>query len=391
MNLAANILLVDDVNRLWTIEPPKLFRAELDRALLWAFDRGASDIVLMTDEPVMIRLDGEWQRVSSRRLSGPEILELLSDIYAPNAAALLSGGEPLDFSHRVIRSREAEVRFRVNATAGQTAFSGMAGIGVVFRSIPSVPPTVKELELEAAIIQAHEDVSRSQGLFLVIGATGTGKTTLIASLMRHSIETPPGRMLLTYEAPIEFNLSAVPNKCGVVIQTEIPRHQATFRQGVANALRRAPDIILIGEARDPETIDGVVVAAQTGHAVYTTLHANSVAAALPRLIGEFPPAQQRSILARVLDVLRFAVTQRLVPKVAGGRIALREFLVFDADIRRQLANADPDRLQPIVHELVRRRGQSLLADARQKHAQGLISEDTLALISAEWNSVEVSA
>ena len=389
--MTASLSLVEvSTDTLWTVEPPKLLRAELDRALLWAFDLGASDIVLMTDEPVSMRLHGDYRRVASRRLTAPEILELLAEIYAANAAALLSGGDALDFGHRVIRSRDAEVRFRVNATSGQTQFSGMAGVGVVFRCIPSIPPTVSELGLEPEIVKAHEEIALTQGLMLVIGATGTGKTTLLASLLRHSIETPPGRMILTYEWPIEFNLSAIPNKCGFVIQTEVPRHQASFRLGVSNALRRAPDIILIGEARDPETIDGVVAAAQTGHAVYTTLHANSVAAALPRLIGEFPPAQQRSVLARVLDVMRFAVTQRLVPKVGGGRIALREFLAFDADTRRRLSNADPDRLQPIVHQLVRDHGQSLLEDAGRKRTDGLISAETLGLIAAEWNYLEAS-
>lgn len=377
-----------DLPALWPVEPAKLLRSDLEHALVWAYDRDASDIVLMTDEPLMIRRHGEYQRVAHRRLTTPEILELLGDIYAPNAAAMLAGGDAIDFSFRVVRSRDAESRFRVNATSGQTAFAGMSGVGVVFRAILSEPPTVESLGLEAAIVAAHDEISRTQGLCLVIGATGTGKTTLMASLMRHSIETPPGRMVLTYEAPIEFNLSAIPKKCGVVIQTEVPRHQPSFRQGVANALRRAPDIILIGEARDPETIDGVVAAAQTGHAVYTTLHANSVAGGLPRLIGEFPPNQQRSVLARVLDVLRFAVTQRLVPRVGGGRVALREFVAFDADARRALAMVDPDNLQPAVHALVSRRGQTLLQDARRKHATGTISDDTLLLIEAEWKSME---
>lgn len=382
MDMAAN-----DTAMIWSQDPPKVMEEDLREALLWAFDRDASDITLMTDEPMLMRLHGEWRRVSTRRLTTPEILELLSATYAPNAPSLLAGGDALDYSYRIVRSRTEEVRFRCNATSGQTAFAGHAGLGVVFRAISSVPPSVEDLEIEPDLLAVHRDIARSQGLCLVVGATGTGKSTLLASLMRDVLTTPPSRMIITYEAPIEFNLSATPDKCGVVIQTEVPRHQPSFGQGVSNALRRAPDIIMVGEARDKETIAGAVAAGMTGHAVYTTLHASSVAAALPRLIAEFPPNEHRSILSRVLDVARLIVTQRLVPAANGhGRVALREFLALDNEARMELAHCDLDRIQPTLHRLVAERGQSILMDARAKHQRGAIGEETLRLIEAEWAS-----
>lgn len=371
-------------DRIWNQDPPKLTREHLDEILLWAVDHDASDTVLMTDEPILARIHGEYRRVSSRRLTAPELNEVLGDIYAPNAASILAGGEAIDFAYRIQRTRDVELRFRANATSGQTQYSGHA-VGLVLRSIASVPPSLESQRVEDAIITVHRQVAQSQGLVLCVGATGTGKTTLIASLLHDVLVTPPGRMVLTYESPIEYNLSAIPGRVGAVIQAEIPRHQPSFREGVSNALRRAPNVILIGEGRDAATLDGVVTAAQTGHAVYSTVHAHSVAATLPRIIGEFAPAQQRSITARLLDVLRLVITQRLVPRVGGGRVALREYLEFDPQVRRALIGHDLDRLQPEVHTWVERKGQSLLMDARRKHSEGVISDDTYALIAAEWS------
>lgn len=377
-------LTVPEPTRIWHSDPPKLTREHVDEALLWAVDHNASDTVLMTDEPILMRIDGEYRRVTSRRLTAPELHEVLGDIYAPNAPSILAGGDAIDFAYRIQRSRDVELRFRVNATSGQTQYSGHA-VGMVLRSIASVPPSLASQNVEDKIVRVHRQVAQSQGLVLCVGATGTGKTTLIAALLHDVLVTPPGRMVLTYESPIEYNLAAIPTRVGAVIQTEIPRHQPSFREGVANALRRAPNVILIGEGRDAATLDGVVTAAQTGHAVYSTVHAHSVAATLPRIIGEFAPAQQRSITARLLDVLRLVVTQRLVPRVGGGRIALREYLEFDPDVRRSLIAADLERLQPEVHAWVERRGQSLLADAERKRADGLITHETYELIAAEWS------
>jgi defect in organelle trafficking protein DotB len=365
----------------WDFEPAKLLRADFDHLLLWAADLGVSDVLLMTDEPIIVRLDGEFRRVGRRRLNTPEIEDLLNDVWAANAASLLKGGNEIDFAHEVRRSRMHSIRFRANATSGHTPGSA-AGIEVTLRSIPEMPPTVDELGVEPEILAAHRQLAASQGLCLVVGATGTGKTTLLAALMRDVIETLP-RKVLTYEAPIEFTLGAIPERVGIVVQTEIPRHIASYAKGVANALRRAPNIIMVGEARDRETITGAIQAGLTGHAVYTTIHASSVAAALPRAIGEFPADERRSVLVRTLDVLRLVITQWLVPKVGGGRVALREYLVFDQGMRLELATGDLDRLQPVIHRMVEERGRSLLADAREKFEQGLISHATLEMVAAE--------
>lgn len=366
------------------IEPSRLIQSDLDTILLWATDAGASDIVLVSDEPPVVRLDGEFTRISKRGLSTPELAELVNDIRgAANASAQLIGGEALDFSYQIQRTRDSRLRYRVNATSGQTQFTS-TGISIVFRAIPEAPPSISDLGLEDDLVAIHRDVALSQGLFLVVGATGTGKTTLIASLMADVLQTHPGRHVLTYEAPVEFDLSAVEDRVGIVVQSEIPRHIRTFAEGVSNALRRAPNVILVGESRDPETVRATVMASMTGHAVYTTVHAGSVAAAIPRIVSEFAEVDQPAIHAQILGEIRGVVTQRLLPKAGGGRVAVREYLRFTQDIRMRLATIPRVDFQPEVHRLVAERGQSLLEDARRKRAEGLIDAATLQVIEAEW-------
>jgi defect-in-organelle-trafficking protein DotB len=356
-------------------------RTDLDALLKWAYAREASDVFLMSDEPVIVREQGSFRRVSQRRLTVPEIADLLNSINAANSSARVGGGDPVDFAYEVKKNRLETLRFRACASGGMTPLNA-DGIEIVFRTIQSIPPTLAEIDVEPALISAHQDLAQSQGMALVIGATGTGKTTLLAAMMRDVIEHMD-RRVVTFESPIEFALTAIPNRRGVVIQSDVPRHARSFAAAVSNVLRRAPNIILIGEMRDRETMAGAVQAALTGHAVYSTVHANSVAAALPRIVGEFPFDERRGILARLLDVLRLMVTQRLVPGVDGRRVALREYLVLTQAMRKTLAHADLERLQPLLHEFVEQEGQSLLSDARRKADR--LAPGVIELIEAEWS------
>ncbi|XAI97266.1 hypothetical protein [Dolichospermum phage Dfl-JY45] len=361
-------------------DPPRLGVAELAALLEWAVNQKVSDIKLQSDERPAARFAGSWRRIANRRLVRQELEELLSVMYAANAPALLSGGSPIDFAYQIGSARTRRLRFRVNATAGATSDT-VNGIDVVLRVIPEHTPTLDDVRLEQAIVDAHRDVALSQGLVLVIGATGTGKSTTLAAMV-DDIATNYPLNIITYESPIEFNLGVKPGSKGLVTQTEVPRHVQTFSEGVSNALRRAPNVILVGEARDRPTIGATVTAALTGHAVYTTLHAHSVAAALPRMVAEYPRDEMRGIQARLVDVIRLMMTQRLVRAKSGGRVALREWLVVDQDMRHVLAKTDPDALQPLVHRWVRERHQSLLC-AAERHYDELAAGE-FELIEAEW-------
>ena len=200
--------------------------------------------------------------------------------------------------------------------------------------------------------------------FILTSATGSGKSTLLAAIIRNITEdVDSNRKVLTYEAPIEFVFDNVEKVSSVVSQSEIPRHLPSFAAGVRNALRRKPRLILVGEARDPETISAVMEAAMTGHPVYTTLHSNSVAETIRRLVVSFPPEERQGRTIDIIETVRLVISQRLVPTVDGKRVALREYLVFNEEIRDILLETDILNITNTVRKLVREQGRTMAADA----------------------------
>jgi len=220
------------------------------------------------------------------------------------------------------------------------------------------------------------------GLVLIVGGTGTGKSTLLASMMDEMLRRRPCH-LLTYESPIEFVLRS---QSGLVAQTEIPRDLASYADAVPNALRRAPDTIMVSETRDGETMRALSQFAQTGHGVYTTLHTDSVAGALPRAIEMFGPAERALIFAKLVDVLRGIVHQRLVPRVGGGRVAIREYLAFGPALREALlASSDKGAGEwyRLINDAARGAEQDLLAAAGRKLEAGLIEQGVYDMLAVE--------
>ncbi len=364
-------------------EPPILHRRDLDHLLTWAYACEIGDITLTSDEPPAALIDGQYERLGQRTLSRQELDGLLMDTFGANGPSVITAGHALDFAYEIHLSRKTRIRFRVNAVTGRTQYT-TAGCAISLRTIRDMPQTVEELGVESVIVEASRNVSLSQGVVLTVGATGTGKSTLQAALLRDTLARRPALKVVTVEAPIEFVLSTAPEKVGIVVQYEVPTHTPSFAEGIRNAMRQKPNVILLGEARDTETFNELLTAGVTGHAVYSTTHAPSIAGAFKRVVGMYPPSEQRGLIATFLDVMRLCITQRLVPRVGGGRVALREYLVFDQATRVRLAQVDPDRLALAVHTEVADKGQTLLMDAQRKHDEGLISTETLAIIEAEW-------
>lgn len=357
---------------------PHFDRTSLDALLCWAVEQEASDLAIKTGSAPSVRLHGHWQRVGRRILNPEEITGLLTSIHQAAAMATLQGGVPLDFRYVVKPERGVRYGFRVSATATAVQAADI-GVEIVLRTIPSQPPTADDLALEQAIRDAS---SPKYGCVLVIGPTGSGKSTTLAAIIRGRLETA-AEHIITYEAPIEFDFEAIPNPVGIVSQSEVPTHLPDFSSAVANALRRAPDVILIGEARDKATIAGCVRAAITGHAVYSTTHANSVPMTIPRMADEFPSEERWPMAIKIIDAMRMIIHQRLVRRPDGKRTALREYLVFGEDERRLLIDAGESRFTRVCADLVHERGQSLVQDAAAKHAEGLIADSEYSVLKAE--------
>jgi defect-in-organelle-trafficking protein DotB len=221
-----------------------------------------------------------------------------------------------------------------------------------------------------------------QGVVYITGATGSGKSTLLAAIIRDIAEDPDSnRKILTYEAPIEFVYDTVEKTSSVVSQSEIPRHLPNFASGVRNALRRKPRLILVGEARDAETIGAVMEAAMTGHPVYTTLHSNGVAETMRRLVMTFPSEERQGRTIDIIETIRVVISQRLVPTIDGKRVALREYLIFNEKVRDALLEVESVNITAAVRAMVRSQGQTMAADAKKKFDDGLITERTYRVIA----------
>lgn len=355
----------------------------LDKLLQWMADEGGSDLLIKSSELPYISLQGIWRPVGQRPILPDEIDTILRHIYQQSAIATLQGGVPLDFRYVVRVSRSKRLGFRVNAAPGNAPRADM-GIKVTFRAIPSLPPSFDDLGFEDAI---RSYSMPSFGLVLISGPTGSGKSTTLASIIRHRIENEPAN-IQTFESPIEFDFDTIRQKLGVIFQSEVGRHFQSYDEAIASVLRMAPDVILLGEARGKDTIDGLVRAAITGHAVYSTTHTNSVAMTVPRMADEFPRDSRWPMVINIVDALRMCIHQRLVRRPDGGRTAIREYLVFDQDVRTTLFNSGPENYVAETQRLVHSHGRPLMQDVEDKYAQGLIVDQDYERLRVELGSQE---
>ena len=341
-----------------------------DDILKWAVEQGASDISFAPNEPVWMRLNGEWHPILQQSRTNSEIEALLSEFSKqPSAASQARSGQDVDFRYEITVSRGKRVRFRCNATGCQDGWG--SGVSMVLRTIPELPPKLEVFGLPAELVTAFKP---KYGLVLVTGPVGSGKSTLLSSVLRDIAEQEP-KHILTYEAPIEFDLMGIPERRSLVVQTEVPRHLKSFDVAPRNSLRRAGDVILFGEARDKETLRNMAIEAETGVAVYSTVHTNSVAETISRIVREFPHDERDSMIATLVSAMRLIVHQRLVVNATGdGRVALREWLIFDEYVQDSLIRTRSEDLIPVMQELVESHGRPITLDAIEHFKAGRISE-----------------
>lgn len=326
----------DVKGRTWPDEPGRFREDHVDPYLLWAVKQNASDITFQSGRPIYNEIDGSLYPGTFRPMDAADMAVTLNKLYGADALARLAGGNDLDVSYEIRPDRYTRIRFRVNITA--ILAQGRDGAQVTMRVLPSEPPSMKDLNIEDDIIR---NWAPRQGMVIITGPTGSGKTTLLAAGNRMLLERPRGcGKMLTYEAPIEYVYDAIRSPRSLVSQTEIPRHLPDFAKGVRNALRRKPEIILVGEARDRETISAAIEAAQTGHAVYTTTHTTGVAATVQRMLSSFEANERSERAYALMETLRMIVTQALLPKVNGGRIGIREYMLFTDEVREKLLDMD---------------------------------------------------
>ena len=277
-----------------------------------AVDKGASDLYFTTNAPVMVRIQGETYSVSGQggsRLSQEQIAELAYGIMTPEQQATFRSVREVDFA---IRFRDGG-RFRVNV------FRQRGSVAMVLRNIGDVP-RLEDLGMPPIL---SELAMRKRGLVLCVGATGSGKSTTLAAMINHRNENATGH-ILTVEEPVEF---VHPHKRSIVNQRELGVDTRSYGNALRSAMREAPDVVLIGEIRDRETMEACVQLAGTGHLAISTLHANNAYQTLQRIVSLFPHEQREQLYMDLSLNLRAIVSQRLVPSREGHRVAALEILV----------------------------------------------------------------
>jgi defect-in-organelle-trafficking protein DotB len=362
----------------WPDEPNRFRDEHVDEFLLWSVKSNSSDITFQSDREVYHEIDGILYPATYRPFDAADIEVVLQKIYGPEAVARLASGVDLDLSYEVKPDRYTRIRFRVNITP--ILAKGRDAAQITMRVLPNEPPTMADLNIEEEIIKSW---APRQGMVVITGPTGSGKTTLLAAGNRMLLERMNGcGKMLTYEAPIEYVYDGIKSPRSLVAQTEIPRHLDSFASGVRNALRRKPNIILVGEARDRETISAAIEASQTGHAVYTTTHTMGVANTVQRMIGSFEASERSERAYALMETLRMVVTQMLVPKIGGGRMGVREWMVFTPEIREKFMDMDFIEWPTNIQRTIPNYGRTMEASASQAFEEGLISRRWYLLLTS---------
>lgn len=363
-------------------QTPEQFKA----LMLETLAHDASDILIQPGYPVCIEVNGRLCAITHRGLDDSEVREILilvagrdtawTDIVAGRSAN--PRYELFDPKARDARGDRLRHKYRVNASA--ISYHGQTSCQIVMRSIPRDPPVYTAVGLTEELVRM---ACPEDGIVYVAGRTGSGKTTTFASIVRFILEndTPIKGNFITHEEPIEFNFQSIASKHSIIVQSQIPTHFADFYEANREAMRRKPGGIMIGELRDEETIRAAVEASQTGHPVFGTVHANDVAAVIRRLISRFPEAERATAIYDIVDSARLVVAQTLIPGTSGRRVAAREFLQFDDDVRNALLDlSEMGKVTSTVRELMKDRGWSFAKEAERLLADGSIDQETAAML-----------
>lgn len=334
---------------------------EIEKILAMGVEKDSSDIHFSSNQPPWIRIDGALQRMDVASIAHDELLSALLNCMTEKVREKFEHQGEMDFVYKI----NDETRFRVNV------FQEDSGIAGAFRIIPSKIPSLEELKMPI-ILKSIAILPR--GLVLVTGPTGAGKSTTLASIIDFINETQR-KHIVTIEDPIEFSHGS---KNCLINQREVHRHTHSFNIALRSVLREDPDIILIGEMRDLETIRLALTAAETGHLVFATLHTLSAIKSIARIIDVFPGEERMLVRTMLSTSLQAVLAQTLVPKIGGGRVAATEIMICNTAIRNLIRE---DKL-PQAHSVIQT-GSINGMHTLDQHLEYLVSERLITPLSAK--------
>ena len=331
---------------------------DITQLLVFGVEQGASDCHLSAGEPPMIRIDGELKKLDNPALTKEEVHALVYDIMNDAQRRVFEETHECDFSFELGQI----ARFRVNV------FMQRKGEGAVFRTIPTKVMSLEDLGMPPILKQLCD---KDKGLILVTGPTGSGKSTTLAGMIDYLNTSFEGH-ILTVEDPIEFVHQS--KRC-LVNQRELGPHTHSFANALRSALREDPDIILVGEMRDLDTIQLALTAAETGHIVFGTLHTSSAPKTVDRIIDVFPPNQQAQIRAQFAESIEAVITQTLLKKKVGGRVAALEILTGTTAVRNLIREGKIHQI-PGTMQVSKKDGMQTMDMALQEIvARGLVTKE----------------
>ncbi|MFV0575241.1 MAG: type IV pilus twitching motility protein PilT [Vibrio sp.] len=331
---------------------------DIAELLEFSVKHNASDLHLSAGVPPMLRIDGDMRKLEMDALSHSEVLALVLSIMNDSQRCEYETKLELDFSFEVPNVG----RFRVNA------FNQSRGCSAVFRNIPVNIPTFEDLNAPEII---EKIANYEKGLVLVTGPTGSGKSTTLASMIDY-INRHYKKHILTIEDPIEFLHS---NKQCLVNQREVHRDTYSFQAALRSALREDPDVILVGELRDQETISLALTAAETGHLVFGTLHTSSAAKTIDRIIDVFPGSDKNMVRSMLSESLRAVVGQQLLKRNGGGRVACHEIMIATPAIRNLIREDKVAQMMSVLQTGSSMGMQTMEQAARSLILQGVVDEN----------------
>jgi twitching motility protein PilT len=333
---------------------------KLDDLLLIAVEKRASDLHIAVGKPPILRIDGVLTPVDELESINPQdakeiVFGILSEIE----------------KERLIKDREIDVsyeipevsRFRINIHWEK------GNVGLVARVVTSLTPTMEELEMPQVV---YDLLNEKQGLILVTGPTGCGKSTSLAAMINY-INTTRAANIITLEDPIEFIYKP---KESIIKQRQLGSDMLSFADALKHVLRQDPNVILVGEMRDLDTIAATITLAETGHLVLATLHTYSAAQTVDRIIDVFPPYQQSQVRLQLSMFLKGVISQQLIPKVTKGRVASREILINTPAISNLIRENKIAQIKTVIQTGVSSGMKTMDQDLKRLYKEGLISEET---------------
>ena len=332
--------------------------ANMERVLRLMSEKGASDVYLSSNSPILIKINGQLLQLSDQPLTHAQPRQLLAELLSPTQLEELEETGELNVGVGL----PGVGSFRLSA------FKQRGSIAAVFRCIPFLIPTLESLNVPAVL---NTLILEKRGLILMVGATGAGKSTTLAAMLEQRNQQLAGH-ILTIEDPIEFLFN---NKKSVVNQREVGRDTQSLQIGLKNALRQAPDCIMIGEIRDRETMTAAISYALSGHLVLTTLHANNSYHALGRILSFYAPEARPALLADLAAGLRSIVSQRLLRATAGGRIPAVEVMLNTKLVSELIERGDFSGVKEAMEKSLAEGSQTFEQDLARLINNGIVTRD----------------